>query len=110
MSFWERIFKRREAVTRAKLFIEPTTGFSSYGGDAYANDVYREAVDAIARNAGKLKGSHVISYADHNRVDGDCTLPSLPPVSLRKARQSCHGRSPTAFPAVPVLYSVNMSP
>lgn len=77
MSFWERIFKRREAVTRAKLFIEPTTGFSSYGGDAYANDVYREAVDAIARNAGKLKGSHVISYADHNRVDGDCKLNRL---------------------------------
>lgn len=77
VSFWERIFKRREAVTRAKLFIEPTTGFSSYGGDAYANDVYREAVDAIARNAGKLKGSHVISYADHNRVDGDCKLNRL---------------------------------
>nr|DAR15334.1 MAG TPA: portal protein [Caudoviricetes sp.] len=34
-------------------------------------------MDAIARNAGKLKGSHVISYADHNRVDGDCKLNRL---------------------------------
>ena len=77
MSFWERIFKRQTAVMRAKLVVEPTTGFTGYGGDAYANDVYREAVDAIARNAGKLKGSHVISYADHRRVDGDCKLNRL---------------------------------
>ena len=48
-----------------------------YGGDAYSNDIFREAVDAIARNAGKLKGSHVISYADHDRVDGDCRLNRL---------------------------------
>lgn len=51
--------------------------FTPYCGDAYANDIYRGAVDAIARNAGKLKGSHVISYADHNRVEGDCKLNRL---------------------------------
>lgn len=71
MSFLDRLFNRKTTVTTNKLLTEPT-GFSSfYGGDAYANDVYREAVDAIARNAGKLKGSHVIAYADHERAAGD---------------------------------------
>lgn len=71
MSFLDRLFNRKTTVTTNRLITEPT-GFSSfYGGDAYANDVYREAVDAIARNAGKLKGSHVIAYADQKRAAGD---------------------------------------
>jgi HK97 family phage portal protein len=71
VSFLDRLFNRKTTVTTNKLLTEPT-GFSSfYGGDAYANDVYREAVDAIARNAGKLKGSHVVQYADHERAAGD---------------------------------------
>ena len=71
MSFLDRLFNRKTTVTTNKLLTEPT-GFSSfYGGDAYANDVYREAVDAIARNAGKLKGSHAVQYADHERAAGD---------------------------------------
>lgn len=57
--------------------IEETASFSIYSGDAYSSDVYREGVDAIARNAGKLKGSHVIKYKDHDRVDGDCQLNRL---------------------------------
>ena len=74
MSILDRLFNRKETVTTSRLITEPT-GFSSfYGGDAYANDVYREAVDAIARNAGKLKGSHVITYADKNREAGDNKL------------------------------------
>lgn len=54
--------------------INETSSFSSYSADAYSNDVFREGVDAIARNAGKLKGSHVIKYQDHDRVDGDCRI------------------------------------
>jgi len=79
MSLLDRIFKRQQrgGVTALQLFTEPTGAFSSYNGDAYANDVYRGAVDAIARNVGKLKGSHVISYADHDKVDGDCKLNRL---------------------------------
>jgi len=73
----DRLFSRKQEVTRAKLVIEPSAGLSRYSGDAYANDIYREAVDAIARNAGKLKGSHVISYADHGRVEGDSKLNRL---------------------------------
>lgn len=77
MSVLDRLFNRKQfntIKTGAKLINEPTSVFTSYNGDAYANDIYRGAVDAIARNAGKLKGSHVIKYADHERVDGDCKL------------------------------------
>ena len=71
MSFLDRLFNRKETVTTNRLLITEPTGFSNFYGDAYANDVYREAVDAIARNAGKLKGSHVIAYADQKRKAGD---------------------------------------
>ena len=77
MSIFDKLFNRKKTVTKAQLVREPAVGFSTYGGDAYSNDIFREAVDAIARNAGKLKGSHVISYADHDRVDGDCKINRL---------------------------------
>lgn len=57
--------------------IEGSTSFSVFTGDAYSNDVFREGVDAIARNAGKLKGSHVIKYRDHDREEGDCKINRL---------------------------------
>ena len=73
MSIIDRLLGRRKQSTEtvARLVAEPGSGFSRYGGDAYANDVYRSGVDAIARNAAKLKGSHVISYGDPGRVDGN---------------------------------------
>ena len=80
MSILDRVIKKPESktVTTTKFINEPTTGFSTfYGGDAYANDIYREGVDAIARNAGKLKASHIIKYADHERVEGDCKINRL---------------------------------
>lgn len=77
MSILDRFFNKGKTVTTSKLYREPA-GFSSfYGGDAYANDVYREAVDAIARNAGKLKGSHVIQYAGNDRAAGDAKINRL---------------------------------
>lgn len=57
--------------------IEESSSFSVFTGDAYSNDIFREGVDAIARNCGKLKGSHVIKYKDHEREDGDCKLNRL---------------------------------
>ena len=74
MSFLDRLFKRQAVKTGIQLVNEPTGVFSTFSGDAYANDIYRGAVDAIARNIGKLKGSHIISYADHSKVEGDCKL------------------------------------
>lgn len=79
MGVLDRVFRRKTepAATLTKMVDEPTAVFTSYCGDAYSNDIYRGAVDAIARNIGKLKGSHVISYADHDKVDGDCRLNRL---------------------------------
>ena len=68
MSIFDRFFKKEHSVTTAKLITEPTAGFTGYNSDAYANDIYREAVDAIARNAGKLKGSHIVAYAGKDRL------------------------------------------
>lgn len=36
---------------------------SSFTGDAYSNDIYRSAVDAIARHIAKLSGKHVVDNA-----------------------------------------------
>ncbi len=74
MGLLDRIFKGRPRTQQTSLMYENATVFSAWCGDAYSNDIYREAVDAIARNAGKLKGSHVIRYADHEKVEGDCQL------------------------------------
>ncbi|CAB3391649.1 phage portal protein [Kyrpidia spormannii] len=47
--------------------------FTPFSGDAYESDIYRAAVDAIARNAAKLKPSHVVTSAAQ-RKPGDATL------------------------------------
>lgn len=79
MGLLDRIFNKKAAGVRAtgSAFINEYTSFTTWSGDAYANDIYRGAVDAIARNCGKLKGSHVINYADHQKKDGDCKLNRL---------------------------------
>lgn len=76
MSIFDRLFRRERTVTSSQV-IEETRSFSAFTGDAYSNDVFREAVDAIARNAGKLKGSHVIKYRNHDREEGDCKINRL---------------------------------
>jgi len=76
VSIFDRLFRRERTVTSSQV-IEETRSFSAFTGDAYSNDVFREAVDAIARNAGKLKGSHVIKYRDHDREEGDCKINRL---------------------------------
>ena len=79
MAILDKIFKKQEKTTvvATKMINEHTGVFTAYNGDAYSNDIYRGAVDAIARNIGKLKGSHVIKYADHDKIDGDCKLNRL---------------------------------
>lgn len=76
MSIFDKIFRRERSVTSSQV-IEETQSFSAFTGDAYSNDIFREGVDAIARNAGKLKGSHVIKYRDHDREEGDCKINRL---------------------------------
>lgn len=77
MNIFQRIFGRvkppANGTSRAEI-IGGGNSFSAWSGNAYSNDIYRGAVDAIARNAAKLKGSHVIKYRDHDRTEGDCRL------------------------------------
>ena len=76
MGIFDKLFKRNKTVTTNQM-IEESSSFSAFTGDAYSNDIFREAVDAIARNCGKLKGSHIIKYRDHDRENGDCRLNRL---------------------------------
>ena len=78
MSIFDRFLNRKtRKVTTTRVFTEPTASFSSFGGDAYSNDVYREAVDAIARNAGKIKGAHVVTYGGKRLPSEDTRLNRL---------------------------------
>ncbi|MDL2318350.1 phage portal protein [Eubacteriales bacterium OttesenSCG-928-A19] len=63
MNIIQRIFKRQprsDQVQRIQLMSGNGIPFTAWNGDAYSSDIYRAAVDAIARNTAKLKGSHVI--------------------------------------------------
>lgn len=78
MNLFSNIFRKtaNKRVERVELSgYSPI--FTAWGGDAYANDIYREAVDSIARNVAKLKGSHVITFADHSRAEGRCNINRL---------------------------------
>lgn len=77
MSILDRLFKKTRSRTTTELVNESIYGFSSYGGDAYSNDIFREAVDAIARNAGKLKGSHIVNYNGERQETTDGRLNRL---------------------------------
>jgi HK97 family phage portal protein len=68
MNFIQRIFGGNEKppaqTARAEMMSGGTSVFTPWSGDAYGNDIYRGAVDAVARNAAKLKGTHVIKQQD----------------------------------------------
>lgn len=80
MGLFDRIFKRKAVpvtVQGETLINEQQGSFTTWNGDAYSNDIYRAGVDAIARNCAKLKGCHVIKYADHTKTAGECKLNRL---------------------------------
>lgn len=67
--------KRLEA---AQLLAGRNTFFTNFTGSAYENDIYRTAVDAIAKNAAKLKPQHVVySNETGERYAGDSRLNHL---------------------------------
>ncbi|WP_462421097.1 phage portal protein [Salinicoccus sp. Marseille-QA3877] len=70
------IDKLRERQTeRVELLSSGTASFTAFSGSAYESDVFRAAVDAIARNAAKLRGKHIIySKTDSKRLQGDQAL------------------------------------
>ena len=68
MAIFDRFFKRKPKATTSTTYpVELFSGnaaFTQWGGNAYENDIYRAAVDAIARNAAKLKGCHIIETGE----------------------------------------------
>ncbi|HEI3024301.1 TPA: phage portal protein [Staphylococcus aureus] len=54
---------KEEQTKKLELLSNGFTSFSSFSGDAYQNDIYRSAVDSIARHIAKLSGKHVIDNA-----------------------------------------------
>lgn len=83
MGFFDRFFKRdppRERVVSSVVNVHGGS-FSSWNGDAYANDIYRAGIDAIARNAAKLKGSHTVTFGGQKRPSNDRRLNYLLQVS-----------------------------
>lgn len=61
-----------ENTSRIEVMSGGTASLTPFSGNAYENDVYRAAIDAIARNAAKLKGKHIIySKLDSQRTHGE---------------------------------------
>ncbi|MBT2813082.1 phage portal protein [Staphylococcus coagulans] len=65
----------------AQQFEMLTGGFKSlsqFSGDAYSNDIYRSAVDTIARHIAKLSGKHVNNTKDFNNYKINRILQNRP--------------------------------
>lgn len=80
MSIFQKLFGEKKApasAERVELMNGTVARFTTWNGDAYSSDIYRGAVDAIARNAGKLKGAHIINYGNNKHVEKDCRLNRL---------------------------------
>lgn len=77
MGLFNRIFNRKPRAVKATALINEQASFTTWGGDAYSNDIYRAGIDAIARNCSKLKGSHVVNYSDHREINNSCRLSRL---------------------------------
>lgn len=75
-SFLSKIFKSKKVPTnaeRAEVMNGSQAIFTPFSGDAYESDIYRAAVDAIARNAAKLKPTHVVTISGQRKY-GDSQL------------------------------------
>lgn len=75
VNFFSRLFKSNKSPITEKVeqVDYSSRSFSSFNGSAYESDIYRTAVDAIARNAAKLKATHVITMPDNRKI-GDAQL------------------------------------
>ncbi|MDP4153271.1 MAG: phage portal protein [Bacillota bacterium] len=74
MSIFTRIFKAQQPQQTAPAVVMGAVPyFSTFSGNAYESDVFRAAVDSIARHGAKLHGSHIIRTAD-GREPGDDAL------------------------------------
>lgn len=78
-SILDKLFNRKkepQTTEAAEVMNGSPAFFTPFSGGAYESDIYRAAVDAIARNAAKLKGTHVITQ-DKDRKQGEGQLNRL---------------------------------
>ncbi|QKN23150.1 phage portal protein [Caproicibacterium lactatifermentans] len=74
MSIFSKLFHSRQPPKTAPAVLTGSPAyFTPFSGNAYESDVFRAAVDAIARHGAKLHGSHIIRTAD-GRQPGDDNL------------------------------------
>lgn len=74
MSIFSRMFKSKQPQqTVPAVLTGAAPYFTPFSGNAYESDIFRAAVDAIARHGAKLHGSHIIRTAD-GRQPGDDAL------------------------------------
>lgn len=67
---------KQQTVTRLEVTGRPST-FAAFGGDPYANDVYRAGVDAIARIAAKFVLQPKVTFSDGTEANADERLTRL---------------------------------
>lgn len=63
VNLYKRIATNKPAVPNISAININGAGFTTWHGNFYENDIYRAGVDAIARNAAKLKGVHTVTQA-----------------------------------------------
>ena len=72
MSIFSRIFKPKQPQqTVPAVLTGAVPYFTPFSGNAYESDLYRAAVDAIARHGAKLHGSHIVRTADGRQQGSD---------------------------------------
>src|SRR5699024_8829258 len=77
MGLFDKIFRflKEPIHTHRTEVMTGGSTFTPFSGDTYRNDIYRIAVDAIARNTAKLKCNHIIySKYENKREQGDYSL------------------------------------
>lgn len=82
--FLDKIFKRKEKTTTMQEVNIVNGSFSSWGGNAYENDIFREGVSAISRNCAKLKGTYIIKNGNTKRPGNDARLNRLLQIAPNK--------------------------
>lgn len=71
LGFLSRIFKAKpipEQMARIDVMNGNQAIFTPFSGNAYESDIFRSAVDAIARNAAKLKPCHVVEINGNRKI------------------------------------------
>lgn len=73
-----RLTHKPQSLTPAQTMNGDARAYTvSYRAASWDNDTYRAAIDAIARNAAKMKARHVITSEDGRRTAGNPTITRL---------------------------------